>query len=28
MFWSTMGQRQRKLTNDQRFVLLRNPVLQ
>jgi hypothetical protein len=29
MFWTTSGQQQqRKLTNDQRFVLLRNPVLQ
>jgi hypothetical protein len=29
MFWSTTGMApQRKLTNDQRFVLLRNPVVQ
>jgi hypothetical protein len=28
MFWSTAPVQQRKLTSDQRFVLLRNPVLQ
>jgi hypothetical protein len=28
MFWQASGNAQRQLTNDQRFVLLRNPVLQ